>query len=100
MPRFQAGNIERNMQLLDTVEDIAKSKGATVPQIALAWLLSCGGDVFPIPGAKSRKHLEENLKAVEIVLAPDELARIDAILPPGAAAGTRYPPGQMKRVNV
>jgi aryl-alcohol dehydrogenase-like predicted oxidoreductase len=100
MPRFQAGNIERNMELLAVVQDIAESKGATVPQIALAWLLSRGADVFPIPGAKTRKHLEENLKAVEIVLAEDELARIDAILPPGAAAGTRYPPGQMKRVNV
>lgn len=100
MPRFQAGNIERNMVLLAAIQDIAKSKDATVPQIALAWLLSRGQDVFPIPGAKTRRHLEENLKAVDIVFAPDELARIDAILPPGAAAGTRYPPGQMKRVNV
>jgi aryl-alcohol dehydrogenase-like predicted oxidoreductase len=100
MPRFQTGNIERNMSLLAVVEDIAKSKAATVPQIALAWLLSRGDDIFPIPGAKTRQHLEENLKAVEIAFAPDELARIDAHLPPGAAAGTRYPPGQMKRVNV
>jgi aryl-alcohol dehydrogenase-like predicted oxidoreductase len=100
MPRFQAGNIERNMQLLAEVEDIAKSKAATVPQIALAWLLSRGEDIFPIPGAKTRRHLEENLKAVEIVFTADELARIDAFLPPGAAAGTRYPTGQMKRVNV
>ncbi|HEY4135865.1 MAG TPA: aldo/keto reductase [Alphaproteobacteria bacterium] len=100
MPRFQAGNIERNMGLLAAVEDVAGPKGATVPQVALAWLLSRGPDVFPIPGAKTRRHLEENLKAVELVLAPDELARIDAELPPGAAAGTRYPPGQMKRVNV
>ena len=100
MPRFQAGNIERNMTLIAVVEDIAKSKSATVPQIALAWLLSLGEDVFPIPGAKSRQHLEENLKAVEIVLTPDELARIDTVLPPGSAAGTRYPPGQMKRVNL
>jgi len=100
MPRFQAGNIERNMALLAVIEDLAKSKGATVPQISLAWLLSRGEDIFPIPGAKTRQHFEENLKAVEIDFAPDELARIDAILPPGAAAGTRYPLGQMKRVNV
>lgn len=100
MPRFQAGNIERNMELLAVVEDIAKAKNATVPQIALAWLLSRGPDIFPIPGAKSRKHLEENLKAAEIVFAPDELARLEAAIPPGAAAGTRYPAGQMKRVNV
>ncbi|MFN4282129.1 MAG: aldo/keto reductase [Alphaproteobacteria bacterium] len=100
MPRFQAGNIERNMELLAAVEDIAAAKGASAPQIALAWLLAQGGDVFPIPGAKTRAHLEDNLKAAEIVLAPDELARLDAALPPGAAAGTRYPAGQMKRVNV
>jgi aryl-alcohol dehydrogenase-like predicted oxidoreductase len=86
--------------LLAVVEDIAKSKGATVPQIALAWLLSRGPDVFPIPGAKTRRHLEENLKAVQIVFSADELVRIEASIPPGAAAGTRYPPGQMKRVNV
>lgn len=100
MPRFQAGNIERNMQLIAIVEDIAKAKRATVPQIALAWLLSRGDDIFPIPGAKTRKHLQENLKAAEIVFAPDELARLDSAIPPGAAAGTRYPAGQMKRVNV
>lgn len=100
MPRFQAGNIERNMALLAEVEAIARERGATVAQIALAWVLSRGPDVIPIPGAKTRRHLDENAKALEIKLTPAELGRIEAAVPPAAVAGTRYPAGQMKRVNL
>jgi aryl-alcohol dehydrogenase-like predicted oxidoreductase len=104
MPRFQAGNIERNAAILAEVEAIAREKGATLPQIAIAWVMAQGPrngiGIFPIPGAKSRTHLEENLKAASIRLSDDDLARIERVAPPQAVAGTRYPAGQMKRVNI
>jgi aryl-alcohol dehydrogenase-like predicted oxidoreductase len=103
-PRFQAGNIEKNADILAAVQEIAREKDATLPQIALAWLLAQGRrhsvGVVPIPSAKTRKHLDENVKAADIVLSDADLARIDRLVPPGVAAGTRYPAGQMKRVNV
>jgi aryl-alcohol dehydrogenase-like predicted oxidoreductase len=77
---------------------------ATLGQFAISWPMAQGerleAFILPIPGAKSRKHLEENVRAAEIVLTADELAEIDHTVPPGAASGTRYPPGQMHRVNV
>ena len=104
MPRFQAGNIERNAVILAEVQKIAREKGATLPQIAVAWVMAQGPrngvGIVPIPGVKSRKHLEENLKAATIKLTDDDLARIEGVAPPTAVAGTRYPAGQMKRVNI
>jgi aryl-alcohol dehydrogenase-like predicted oxidoreductase len=104
MPRFQAGNIERNAAILAAVETIAHEKGATLPQIAVAWVMAQGPrngvGIIPIPGAKSRAHLEENLKAASIKLTDHDLARIERAAPPAAVAGTRYPAGQMKRVNI
>lgn len=104
MPRFQAGNIERNAAILAEVEAIAREKGATLPQVAIAWVMAQGPrngiGIIPIPGAKSRAHLEENLKAASIELNDDDLARIERVAPPAAVAGTRYPAGQMKRVNI
>jgi aryl-alcohol dehydrogenase-like predicted oxidoreductase len=104
MPRFQAGNIERNAAILGEVRTIAREKGATLPQIAIAWVMAQGSKngvgIVPIPGAKSRAHLEENLKAASIALTDDDLARIERAAPPTAVAGTRYPAGQMKRVNI
>ena len=104
MPRFQAGNIERNAAILSEVEAIAREKGATLPQMAIAWVMAQGPrngvGIIPIPGAKSRQHLEENLKATSIKLSGDDLARIERVAPPTAVAGTRYPAGQMKRVNI
>jgi len=97
-PRFQPENLDKNLELLAQVEDLAREKGVTVAQLSLAWLLAQGPDVFPIPSSKSRKHLEENLKAIEIQLSKEDLARLDAILPPGAAAGDRT--RDMNRVNV
>ena len=97
-PRLQPGNIERNLELLAQVEAVAKDKGITTTQLALAWLMVQGPDIIPIPSSKSRNHLEENVKAVDVKLTDDDLARLDAILPYGAAAGNRT--RDMKRVNV
>jgi aryl-alcohol dehydrogenase-like predicted oxidoreductase len=104
LPRFQNGNVGKNMQLRAALENLARSKNATLAQLAIAWSTSQGPRfgtfIVPIPGAKSRKHLEENVRAAEIALSADDLAEIDRIAPPGAAAGTRYPAGQMHRLNV
>jgi aryl-alcohol dehydrogenase-like predicted oxidoreductase len=90
-PRFAAGNLGRNLELLDAVRDIAAEKGVTPSQLALAWVLAQGEDVVPIPGTKRRAYLIENLIAADLVLTPDEVRRLDAALPVGAAAGARYP---------
>ena len=97
-PRFQAGNLEQNLKLLARFEALAQEKGATTAQLALAWLMAQGSDVIPIPSNKSRKHLEENIKATEMRLGTEDLARLDAIFPPGAAAGPRT--RDLHRVNV
>lgn len=99
LPRFQAGNFERNVSLVRVIEDVAAGIGATPAQIAIAWVLAQGDDIIPIPGSKSRRHLEENLKALEITLDGDDLARLDAAFTPDAAAGTRYDAAGMQRVN-
>jgi aryl-alcohol dehydrogenase-like predicted oxidoreductase len=91
-PRFRSDNFDRNQELVRRVREFAEAKGATPGQIALAWLLHRGQDVIPIPGTKRVQFLEENVGAVNIQLSPDDLARLDEILPPGAAAGTRYDP--------
>jgi aryl-alcohol dehydrogenase-like predicted oxidoreductase len=98
-PRFQGENFQRNLDLVAEVERIAADKGCTPAQLALAWVLGRGDDIVPIPGCKRRTHLEDNAKALQIQLSADELARIDRILPPGAAAGDRYPPASMQALN-
>jgi aryl-alcohol dehydrogenase-like predicted oxidoreductase len=97
-PRFQMGNIEHNLKLLAALEAMAKEKNVTPAQLALAWLLAQGEDIIPIPSNKSRKHLEENLKAIDIKLDKEDLARLDRLFPPGAAAGPRT--RDLDRVNV
>lgn len=97
-PRFSPGNIEHNLKLLAQLEELAREKSATPAQLALAWLMAQGSDIVPIPSNKSRRHLEENLKALELKLSKEDLIRLDAILPPGAAAGPRTK--DMDRVNV
>ncbi|MEA2638678.1 MAG: hypothetical protein QOF51_72, partial [Chloroflexota bacterium] len=97
-PRLQPGNFEHNVRLLSQIEELAKEMAATPAQVALAWLLAQGDDVFPIPSNKSRGHLEENLKALELQLTAEDLAWIDSVLPPGAAAGPRT--RDLARVNV
>jgi len=99
-PRFQEGNLEHNLGLVRRIEEIAREKGATPSHLALAWLLAQGEDVFPIPGTKRRSYLEENVEALSINLSKDDLARINEAMPPGAAAGSRYPEAQMKGVYI
>ncbi len=104
LPRFQSINIEKNLGLRSALEAIARRKNATLAQLSIAWPMTqgkrAGVFIVPIPGAKSREHLEENVRAADIVFTAEDLAEIDRIVPPGAAAGTRYPMGQMHRVNV
>jgi aryl-alcohol dehydrogenase-like predicted oxidoreductase len=96
-PRFQEGNIERNVELVDRVAEIAGEKKVTAAQLALAWVLARSDDTVPIPGTTKASHLEQNLKALEIELTSEDLARIDEAFPPGAAHGERYP--DMSTVN-
>ncbi|MEK7215400.1 MAG: aldo/keto reductase, partial [Chloroflexota bacterium] len=88
-PRFIPGTIEHNVTLLPQLELLAREKGITMPQLALAWVLAQGKDVFPIPSNKSILHLEENLKALEIRLSAEDLARLDHLMPMNAAKGDR-----------
>jgi aryl-alcohol dehydrogenase-like predicted oxidoreductase len=96
-PRFQGDNFNRNLDLVRRIEEIARDKGVTPAQLALAWVLARGNDIVPIPGSKSIGHLEENIAAAEIALTPEELARIDEVAPKGVASGDRYP--SMAAVN-
>jgi aryl-alcohol dehydrogenase-like predicted oxidoreductase len=103
LPRFRSANVENNLRLRSALETVARRKNATLAQLAIAWPMAqgsrAGAFIVPIPGAKSRKHLEENVRAAEIVLTADDLAEIDRIVPHSAASGTRYPIGQMHRLN-
>jgi aryl-alcohol dehydrogenase-like predicted oxidoreductase len=99
-PRFQAANFERNLGLLAEIEAMAKAKGCTPAQLALAWVLAQPGGIVPIPGTKRRRYLEENVAALSVRLTADELARIDRKLPPGSTAGTRYPEAAMRALNL
>jgi aryl-alcohol dehydrogenase-like predicted oxidoreductase len=99
-PRFQGDNFTHNRRLVRRIEDIARGKGCTPSQLVLAWLLARGEDIVPIPGTKRAAYLEENLGALAVRLDPADLARIDEAMPPGAAAGTRYPEPQMKGVHI
>jgi aryl-alcohol dehydrogenase-like predicted oxidoreductase len=99
-PRFQGENFQKNLQLVEEVERIAKAKGATASQVALAWLLAQGQDIVPIPGTKRRAYLDENLGALDIKLASEDLDRLEEIFQVGAAAGTRYPEEGMRRLNL
>lgn len=98
-PRFQGDNFFRNLELVDKVKAIAVDKGCTPAQLALAWVLAQGKDVFAIPGTRRRARLDENLGAMEVTLTAGELEAIDAIFPPDAAAGARYAGPMMQMVN-
>ncbi len=99
IPRFQGENFERNLSLVRRVEELARARGVTPAQLALAWVLSRGEHVVAIPGTRSASRLEENAAAAELSLSPGELGRIDEALPRGAAAGTRYSPFGMTLVD-
>jgi aryl-alcohol dehydrogenase-like predicted oxidoreductase len=97
-PRFQGYNFFKNMELVKKLAAIAKAKGITPGQLALAWVLAKGDDVVPIPGTRRIAYLEENVAAVDIELTADEIALIDVAAPPGFAVGDRYP--DMSNINV
>jgi aryl-alcohol dehydrogenase-like predicted oxidoreductase len=98
-PRFQGENFARNLALVDKVQALAAQKGCTPAQLALAWVLAQGEDVFAIPGTKRRERLDENLGALDVALSKEELAAIDAVFPPDAAAGQRYPEAVMRTID-
>ncbi len=97
-PRFRGENFQRNLELVERVQELAAEKGATPSQLALAWVLGQGDDIVPIPGTKRVRYLEENVAAAGVELGPDDLARIEQAFPKGATAGERY--SDMSSVNV
>lgn len=99
-PRFQEGNFERNLELLRPVEAIARTRDRTPAQVALAWVLSRGEDIVPIPGTKRRSYLEQNVRAVELGLDPADAAALDRAFPLHVAAGLRYPEFQLRKLGI
>jgi aryl-alcohol dehydrogenase-like predicted oxidoreductase len=98
-PRFQGENFAKNIALVREVEAMAREKGCTTAQLALAWVLAQGEDIVPIPGTKRVRYLDENIAALEVKLSEADLKRLDEILPPGAASGQRYHERGMETVN-
>jgi aryl-alcohol dehydrogenase-like predicted oxidoreductase len=99
MPRFQGGNIERNLALVAAIAQIAERTGVSVVQLAIAWVLARGTDIVPLIGARRRDQLTQALGALEVSLTPADLAAIKALVPTGAAAGERYPAAAMKDLD-
>lgn len=99
-PRFKDENLGKNVQLVRAVEAMAKKKGCTPGQLALAWLLAQGPDIVPIPGTKRPERVDENLGALDVPLSPAEVRELSEAVPAGAAAGTRYPEAAMKGVHI
>jgi aryl-alcohol dehydrogenase-like predicted oxidoreductase len=98
-PRFQGENFEKNLELVEALEALAREKGTTPAQLALAWLLTRSKDVVPIPGSRRIERLEENAEATDIKLTENDLHRLELIAPVGAAVGTRYPEPMMAALN-
>jgi aryl-alcohol dehydrogenase-like predicted oxidoreductase len=99
-PRFQGENFDKNLKLVERVEQLAAEKKCTPAQLALAWVLAQGEDIVPIPGTKRRRYLDEDLGALNVKLSAADLAKIDEVAPRGVAAGPRYPEVHMKRVGI
>jgi aryl-alcohol dehydrogenase-like predicted oxidoreductase len=98
-PRFQDGNFQRNLDLVERIGEIAREKKCTPAQLALAWVLAQGNDIVPIPGTKRRKYLQENIDSLDVELTSAALARIEKVAPKHAVAGERYPDWAMAMVN-
>jgi aryl-alcohol dehydrogenase-like predicted oxidoreductase len=98
-PRFSGDNLDKNLVLVDSLKAIADRRGASVAQLAIAWVLARGVDVVPLVGARTRRRLTEALGATEVNLAPDDLKDIERVMPPGAAAGERYPAPVLARMD-
>ena len=99
-PRFQPGNIQKNLELVARLREFAKNRGISAGQLALAWVLAQGDFIVPIPGTRRRSHLEENRAAVDFQLSPKDLAEINEMMPPDSASGTRYPEAILRMVNL
>jgi aryl-alcohol dehydrogenase-like predicted oxidoreductase len=99
-PRFQGENLQKNLDLVKKVEEIAREKKCTASQLALAWVLAQGDDIVPIPGTKRVKYLEDNAGAVDVDLSTDDLAQIERVMPKGAVAGQRYNESMMQLIDV
>ena len=98
-PRFQGANFDANMRAASVVQELARRRGATPSQVALAWLLHKGEDIVPIPGTKRRRYLEENVAAVGLALSPEETGELDRALAPEAVAGPRYDDRMMAYID-
>jgi aryl-alcohol dehydrogenase-like predicted oxidoreductase len=98
-PEFQGENFQRNLDLVDRVQEIARRKKCTPAQLALAWLLAQGEDIVPIPGTKQRRYLVENAGALEVRLTAADLKEIEEVAPKGVAAGERYHEAGMRTIN-
>jgi aryl-alcohol dehydrogenase-like predicted oxidoreductase len=98
-PRFQGENFQKNLDLVERVEEIARRRQCTPAQLALAWLLAQGGDIVPIPGTKQRRYLEENIGALDVELTSADLEEIEEVAPKGAAVGDRYHEAGMRTIN-
>ena len=98
-PRFQGENFQKNLELVTRIEAMARTKECTPSQLALAWVMAQGEDIVPIPGTKQAKYVEENAAAADLRLSREELAELDAIAPPGVAAGARYPAAMMGSIG-
>ncbi|HKH69962.1 MAG TPA: aldo/keto reductase, partial [Vicinamibacterales bacterium] len=95
-PRFAGENLEKNERLVEALQRLATEKGATAPQLAIAWVLAKGPTIVPLIGARTRTQLAESLRALQIALASADMARIESALPAAAVAGTRYDAHQMR----
>lgn len=95
LPRFTGDNLEQNLALVDTLREVASARGATVAQLAIAWVLHQGEDIVALIGARRRDRLTESLAAAELELSPGDLAAIETAVPPGSASGARYDEAQM-----
>jgi pyridoxine 4-dehydrogenase len=98
-PRFQGGNLDANLALVERLRALAQELGASVAQLAIAWVTAQGADIVPLVGARRRDRLQEALGALDFSLRPEDLARLEAIVPPDAAAGPRYNPAQMAHLD-
>jgi aryl-alcohol dehydrogenase-like predicted oxidoreductase len=98
-PRFQGENFQKNLDMVIKLETMAEKKGCTASQLALAWVIAQGDNLFPIPGTKKMKYLEENIDSLKVKLNPAELKEIEALAPKGSVVGARYPEGSMKTLN-
>jgi aryl-alcohol dehydrogenase-like predicted oxidoreductase len=99
LPRFQGENLQRNLEIVEALREIAWDKGVTVPQLAIAWALAQGEDIVPLIGARRRDRLAESLRALDVRLTPEEVIRLERAVPSGAIAGDRYAPQQMAMLD-